>query len=424
MSRATAVAAVATVALFAAACGDNLGPPLASTDRRGGSITPPGCAHRVVTRLGADAPRLGDDAIGPDPTPRLVRLGLVGDPRTSIAIGWRTVDEVTTAGRVRYGVVDLDREVAALTFSYVTNFGNGDVVRMHEAHLCDLAPDTAYRYQIESGGATSPTYEFRTAPEPSPDGEITIAVAGDSRGGYDVWGRLALELVARAPDLVVWSGDAVLLGQLQPEWDAFFAAGEPLLARVPIAAAHGNHEVGAVNHYAQFALPGDEEHYVLDYGPIRLITVNDSPDDPARLDGAIRSFLTRALAQTPRAPWTIVNHHRPLYSASFHGSDLGLRASWAPLFEAAGVELVINGHEHSYERTHPMRGDAPGAGGPVYLVSGGAGAPLYEVGTGPWTAVAGSVHHAALVRVRPGLLQVEAFDQDGVELDRFALVKP
>lgn len=418
-------APVVSGAALAAAlgCGDNLTVARDDPGRVGGAITAPGCGYRVVTRLGASAPVVADGAVGDDPAPRLIRLGVVGDPRTSIAVGWRTGDETTTAGRVRFGQVELDREAPSLTYSYVTNFGYGDVIQMHEAHLCGLEPDTTYRYQIVSGDATSPIYELRTAPEPSPDGEITIAVAGDSRGGYDVWARLAAELAARAPDLVIWSGDTVLLGQLQPEWDAFFAAGEPLFTRVPIVAAHGNHEVNAINHYAQFMLPGDEENYAVRYGPIRLVTVNDSPLAPADLDGRIRSFLVRALAEPP-APWTLVDHHRPMYSSSFHGSDLALRASWAPLFEDAGVDLVINGHEHSYERTVPMRGDAPAETGPVYVVSGGAGAPLYEVGSDVWTATSASTYNALTIRARPGLLQVEAFDPDGAVIDRFALTKP
>lgn len=419
----SAARAVALAALAALACGDNLVVAVEDPARLGGAITPPGCGHRVVTRVGASAPVVGDGAVGDDPTPRLIRLGVVGDPRTSMAVGWRTADETTTAGAVRFGELELDREVPALTFSYVTNFGNGDVVRMHEAHLCGLRPDTTYRYQIVSGAARSPIYELRTAPDPSPDGEIAIAVAGDSRGGYDVWGRLAAQLAARAPDFLIWSGDTVLLGQLQPEWDAFFAAGEPLLTRVPIIAAHGNHEASAVNHYAQFALPGDEENYALRYGPVRLITVNDSPPEPADLDGRTRSFLNRALAEPP-APWTIVDHHRPMYSAAYHGSDLSLRASWGPLIEAGGVDLVVNGHEHNYERTYPMVAGAPAERGPVYLITGGAGAPLHESGTGPWTAISASVHHAVIVRARPGLMQIEAFDQDGAVIDRFALTKP
>ena len=87
-------------------------------DRLGGSIVPPGCPHAMVTRVGAEAPGLPGTLVGADPAVRQVHLGLVGDPRSSIVVDWRTGDDTTTTGKVRFGVgAALDREAPGLTFT-------------------------------------------------------------------------------------------------------------------------------------------------------------------------------------------------------------------------------------------------------------------------------------------------------------------
>src|SRR5882672_10465832 len=70
----------------------------------GGTIAITECGYSITTRDGAEAPQLGTVEVGPDPTPKEVHLGIVGDPRTSVVVQWRTVDETTYASPIRYGV--------------------------------------------------------------------------------------------------------------------------------------------------------------------------------------------------------------------------------------------------------------------------------------------------------------------------------
>jgi hypothetical protein len=384
----------------------------------------------VRTRAGASAPEVGTPIFGADPTPQQIHLGLAADPRTSIAIQWRTADDVTLASTVQLGTGEgagLDQLAEGMTFTYHD-------VRMHEVHLCDLAPDTTYRYRVggadETGEHWSPTYSFRTAPDPgeSPDAEVTIAFVGDSRGGNVVWAQIVEQLLARAPDLVLFGGDAVGNGNHQWEWDAFFTAAEPLLATTPMVVAHGNHEINAVNYYAQLAMMGDEESFAFDYGPAHLTVLNDSPVDDGVIGSKTRDFLAADLDASDLAPWQLVIHHRPLYSASpSHGGDPELRALWQPLYDAHGVDLVLNAHEHNYERTLPMRwggAQATPAEGTIYIVSGGAGAGLYPSGTDFWTAYSESTHSAVILEVRQGSLEATAIREDGSVLDSFSIVKP
>jgi len=404
-----------------------------AADFKGGTLTPPGCAYAMSTRVGAEAPALpeADAFVGLDPTVKHVHLGVGAEPKTSMVVTWRTIDDTTKAGKVRYGVGGgLDREAPGITWSYRAGFGDGAAVQIHEAHICGLTADTRYDYQVVSdAGHVSPSYHFRTAPDvvATPDAEVVIATVGDSRDGYDVWAQLIEQFAARAPDLVLFSGDAVTLGALQGEWEEFFGLAEPLFANVPVISVHGNHDLNSINFYSQFAMPGDEENFSFDYGYAHIVVVNDSPEQLDDLTAKIPSFLTADLAANASARWKIVNHHRPIYSASTsHGSDLQLRADWGPIYDTAQVDIVLNGHDHDYERSKPMRANQvqPTGAGTVYLVSGGAGAELYEAGSDFWTQVSASIHSGAALRVRRELMEVEAFDETGLAVDAFTITKP
>src|SRR6476620_11913009 len=117
----------------------------------GGTLSVPGCDYSVTTRLGAEAPREAGTTVGANPMPRLVHLGIAGNPQTSIVAQWRTMDETTTAGAIRYGVganlpeAQLTKTAPGIQFAYE---GTGtDIYRVHQAHVCDLEAGTTYSYQ-------------------------------------------------------------------------------------------------------------------------------------------------------------------------------------------------------------------------------------------------------------------------------------
>ncbi len=400
----------------------------------GGAITPAGCGYQSVTLPGAEVPALSTPEVGDDPSIRHVHLGFIGDPRTSMVVTWRTKDDISLAGTVRYGEGGvLDHEVSGYTFRYQTGFGGvGDIlVRIHEAHLCGLAPDTAYDYQVVSdAGHVSPTYRFRTAPDLAltPDATVAITSVGDSRDGYAVWADLVAQIQQRAPDLLLFSGDAVTFGTLQNEWEDFFTVGEPLFATTPVISTHGNHDLNAINYFAQLAMPGDEANFGFDYGPAHITVANDSPPLQADLSGPIAQFIDDDLTAHDSAPWKLVTHHRPAYSASLnHGSDATLQHDWVPIFDRHRVDLVLNGHDHDYERTFPLRGGqlgATAADGTIYVVSGGAGATLYDPGAEFFTAKSAKLHSAINLTLRRGHLALEAFDDQGVAVDALMIDKP
>jgi len=415
----------AAVLLFViAACGASDQPP-EFTDT-GGTLAIEGCGYSITTRLGAEPPRVASDLAGSDPTPRLVHLGLVGDPRTSIVAQWRTVDEVTRSSEIRYAVgeglsaSELDQTATGIEFGYQST--GADIFRMHQAHLCNLTAGTTYSYMVGSPGHFSPVYTFHTAPDvvAHPDAEIVLGFVGDSRGGFDVWEQLVTQLVQRAPDVMLFSGDAVTIGITQPEWDEFLGRGEALFTSVPVVLTNGNHENNAVNYYAQFAMPGDQENFGFDYGFAHLTVANDTPEDPAALTGANADALRADFEASKAARWKLLMHHQPMWSAGTrHGSNLTLRDSWGPIVDAYHLDLVLNGHEHHYEVSKPLSNGAVQTAtdnATVYVVAGGAGADLYDNGVGFWTQYSEKTHSAATIRVRRDSLVLESFHPDGTPI--------
>jgi len=410
--------------------------------QNGGTYAVPGCGYSVTTLMGAEAPIPGTDVVGPDPTVRLVHLGVIGDPETSVVVQWRTNDEATLASTIRWGQganlapSDLDHTDNGIEFRF---HGLGMAVyRQHQAHLCGLSPGTTYSYQVGGTDPTtgadhfSPVYTFHTAPDltANPDTTVVMGFVGDSRGGYDVWTQLVSLLIARAPDVVLFSGDAVTEGITQDEWDVgFLDNAQPLFATTVVIFANGNHEDNALNYYSQFALPGDQQNFGVDWGYAHVTVANDTPADPNAITGAFHDALAADLAAHASARWKLVMHHQPMWSASTkHGSSTVLQQAWQPVFDANHVDLVLNGHDHDYEVTKPLIGtdvQTTSDNATVYVVAGGAGAELYPNGTQYWTQYSESTYSAAVIQVSRDMLELDAFRPDGTAIPTgFTKTKP
>ena len=298
---------------------------------------------------------------------------------------------------------------------------------MHETHLCGLQPDTQYSYRVGGKGIWSPTYTVRTAPDraASPDAQLTIAVLGDSRGNYATWGMaLKAAFQTAQPDLVLFSGDMVSLGPVQDDWDQWFGQSEDELHTAPLVVAHGNHEVNGVNFFSQFAMPGDEQNFGVDFGPLHLAVANDTPPDTETLSDTAQ-FLDGNLAPGDSAPWSAVMTHKTMWSAavSDHPMDTTTtRAALQPTVDAHQVDLAFEGHDHNYERTVPMKGTAAGSG-TTYVRMGTAGAPLEVSGTDYWTAATESTYGFGIARARAGQFSFTAYRLDGSIIDSFTLSK-
>jgi hypothetical protein len=414
---------------------------------KGGTLAIEGCPYSVTTVMGAEAPSYSTAIFGVDATPRLVHLGVVGDPKTSVVMQWRTTDEVTRAGVVRWAQGanlspdQLTTTVNGIQFAYTGTAcmvgGPACPFRQHQAHVCNLQPGAAYSYQVgainPNTGAQdfSPVYTFQTAPDitAAPDTDTLLGFVGDARGGYDIWQQLVNQLLSYKPEMLLFSGDAVTIGTVQAEYEEFLGEAEPLLATTQMYFANGNHEGDAVNFFSQFAMPGDQQNFGVDWGYAHITVANDTPADPNAITGAFQQDLATDLAASANARWKLVMHHQPIWSASTkHGSTLTLQQAWQPLYDQYHVDLVLNGHDHDYEVTKPLVGMTPqptADNATVYIVAGGAGAELYPNGSGFWTQYSESTYSAATIDIRQNSLAFSAFRNDGTPIPTgFMKTKP
>jgi hypothetical protein len=119
-------------------------------------------------------------------------------------------------------------------------------------------------------------------------------------------------------------------------------------------------------------------------------------------------WLTAELASST-ASSTIVTLHHPPYSSGFHGSSMSVRDTFSPLFEEYGVQLVLAGHDHDYQRSEVINGV-------TYIVSGAA-ARLRDTGTADFTEVAFSTYSFVDLTVWPDRIEIQAVDQNDDVLD-------
>jgi len=389
---------------------------------------------------------------------------------SSIVIRWRTDDAV--ASRVRYGGAP-NALVSEVSQSTPTNY--------HEIVLNSLTAGARYYYSVETLADTLAGHDgdhyFDLPPATGSQGLTRLLILGDS-GNFQV-GDIAGVRDAyyaydagKRPDLLMLLGDNAYYTGLDTEFQqGLFDPYQDLLRNTVLWPTRGNHDnirSGSNNDYYDFfTLPdgaqaggvssGTEAYYSFDRGNIHVICLDSQGSD--RLStGPMMNWLQQDIAATTQ-DWIIAFFHHPPYSKSNHDSDdpadsggkmMNMRENALPILEAGGVDLVLTGHGHSYERSFLLDGHystsstldpsmivsadpdlyvkptlGPGANeGAIYLTLGSSslvvpGLPLDH----PVTVAAEARLGFVVVEVDSNRLDAVFVDNTGVERDRFTMFK-
>jgi 3',5'-cyclic AMP phosphodiesterase CpdA len=396
------------------------------------------------------AGRAADPAPDPVTTPPVAGLHLQfgADAATEMVVSWHTLQPVGRP-RVLVGHPDgrLLRTADARTATY-TDAKSNQVVYAHHARVDGLQPDRDYLCAAVHDGATPEFGSFRTGPRgraaftftsfgdqgtptlgkrfKPPEG-VTLpnpVFVSDNLGSPSAADTtLGVERVQ--PLFHLFNGDlcyANLSENRVRSWWDFWTNNSRSARHRPWMPSPGNHEnelgngpLGYQAYQTYFCLPEAEGQtettrglwYAFTCGQVRVIALaNDDicyqngGDSYVRgySNGAQKAWLEKQLAaaRADRAiDWVVVCMHQVAISSvdKFNGADLGVREEWVPLFDRYGVDLVVCGHEHHYERSHPIRGHAanetltpvPAATatdvidtskGTVHMVLGGGGVSL------------------------------------------------
>lgn len=260
----------------------------------------------------------------------------------------------------------------------------GEVGTNHTFVLDGLDPDTRYDYSIEAEGQplTTPPerYWFRTHPLPGRERPTRIWVVGDAGNG--LFSRVhqvlaAYQIFAAETPTDVWltlGDNAYRSGTLEEHHHAVFAPFESMLRNTFYWPTIGNHDErsfanGGGPYFDVFTLPskgesggvpsGSELYYAFDYGNIHFVALYSGRDGLAAGHPQLE-WLERDL-EASRAEWTIAFLHNAPYGTGEHDSDveqesINVRRNALPILERHGVDLVLAGHSHYYQRSLPIRG--------------------------------------------------------------------
>ncbi len=309
----------------------------------------------------------------------------------------------------------------------------------YQAELTGLSPGTEYFYQaVLDGQELTPEDElrFRTAGL----NPLIFLAFGDSGQGTMEQLRLTSRMLQErpAPALVLHVGDiAYPSGTFSQFQTRHFNVYQNLMKYVPFFPCPGNHEYETNNagpYLALHAVPTDGvpaadrgRYYSFDFGNVHFIALDSNAPlaDAVAGSGRMLEWLENDLRKT-RLFWRVVYLHHPPYAGGPNENDplsAAVRTGIVPILERYGVPLLLNGHEHSYQRSYPLRrGVITGAGtGTVYLTTGGGGAQLYPVFPRPFLEAWQSVHHYIRGEVQGMQMTLRAIGLDGQEIDSVSL---
>lgn len=253
---------------------------------------------------------------------------------------------------------------------------------LHELVLSDVRPGERIGWSLDLGDDVHTG--TLTAP-PSPGSPFRAMFVGDTMSPYS--DGVFTGAGTHGVELMLHGGDMQYQSNPSDTWVGLSWAMQPVLTSAPLHAAPGNHEHEDHDEFSQMytrLLDGQAEgvegqaYWHWDHGGVRFLAIDSETDDqdhklttPGSLQVAwIEARLAEATAD-PTIHTVVPFYHRPIYTLSKHGPQLEQRAVLHPLFVEHGVHLVLQAHNHSYER---MLVD-----GVTYVTDGGGGALLYDV---------------------------------------------
>jgi hypothetical protein len=359
----------------------------------------------------ATRPASGDPGAAAAPAVSGLHLQFGADATSEMVVSWQALQPVQRP-RVLLGTSTrgFERTIGADVVSYVDAKSGQQVYAMH-AHLRGLRPDAGYLYGAVHDDADAKFGSFRTAPRGR--ARFTFTSFGDQ--GTPTTGKVyvpppgvtipnppfvndnlgspaAADVTAGVerirPLFHLFNGDlcyANLANDRVRTWSDFWDNNSRSARNRPWMPAAGNHEnelgngpIGYRAFQTYFALPTQDGQtdvtrglwYSFTAGSVRVISLQN--DDVCLQDGgnsyvrgysggAQKQWLETELAAARSdqdIDWVVVCMHQVVISTAdqFNGADLGIRQEWVPLFDQYGVDLVVCGHEHHYERSHPIRG--------------------------------------------------------------------
>ncbi|RCR67761.1 purple acid phosphatase family protein [Larkinella punicea] len=380
----------------------------------------------------------------PSVYPDRLTLGWQDNPETSQSVNWRTDSTITNSvGMI--AEADPSPEVAtkANTVPATTQAVrlDGTTKLYHTVHFKNLKPATKYNYRVGNGTYWTEWFQFTTASDsPVP---FSFIYFGDAQNDIrSLWSRAIRGAYSTMPKaaFMIHAGDLITTSNADWQWGEWFEAGGWINGMVPTLATPGNHEYfkdddeqrKVSRHWRpSFVLPENgpeklkETAYYIDYQGTRFVSLDSQG---ALLDSTVldqqADWLVKVLTNNPNR-WTVVTHHHPIYSTKSGRDNQEWRDKMEPLYKKYGVDLVLQGHDHTYGRglNMPLGKSRKYPDGPVYVVSV-SGPKMYDIGLQDWMdRAASNTQLYQIVSIDGGKLAYQSFTVTGELYDSFELAK-
>jgi hypothetical protein len=384
----------------------------------------------IVPTTDAQTPSITNPTKTVEASIQHIRWGSSKNPLEGLTVTWRSSG---SADKIKWGYRNTYEKG---TFSAVSRKGYTNTFFNYT--FPTVKPNATIYYQLfdsQTGVWTSGSYQ--TAPRIN-SAEFSFLAIGDSRTGLNIWNQVANLAHTKKPDFTIFSGDIVNSGNSATDWDNWFNNGKTFIENNLIFHSLGNHDAASVPTYQNvFELPksaienGTNLYYSFAYGDAVFISLNS--EDPANVEQY--NWLLSTLKANAAKKWKIIFFHRPFYTVGAHAGEMdSYFNTWWKAFDDYGVDLIVNGHDHMYERTKPLNrnvsttvpvaqyGSEPGQGR-CEIVCGGAGAPLYSGKANWFIEVFHSKYNLCKFDVTKNSICNTTFDNNGNIIDSFCLTK-
>jgi acid phosphatase type 7 len=292
------------------------------------------------------------------------------------------------------------------------------VLRTEKASFTGLKRGTTYYYQVFAGDRGRGS--FKTAP--APEADFQFVVYGDTRTRHEVHRKVIAAILRDAnPDFIMHTGDLVADGNDPSLWPIFFDSERELLRKAALFPALGNHERDAANYFDFLAA---KPYYSFDWGSAHFIVINSDIENAAPTEAQRSAFWqeqTRWLEDDLRGSQNagfrfVFAHHPPMTAVKRRQGDNPHMTALEPIFEKYRLSAGFFGHDHNYQ--HYLKN------GVHYFITGGGGAPLYDVDLPPAgiTQKVASTENFVIVQVKKNVARVEAKTPDGQSLEVISLI--
>jgi hypothetical protein len=395
--------------------------------------------------------------------PERIVLSPTAEPATSQIVTWRTPSDTGSMAEIS---PTGGRSTTQVTGAEISPTGGGSTTQVtgadtgaagagsyHRATFTGLTADTPYRYRVGDGTTWSEWLTFETAAAGAEP--FTFLYLGDVQNDITTGAAPLIEAAYNDPDtadapLTIHAGDLVNNAGSDSEWSEWFAAfGQDTLAQTNQIAATGNHEYDnwAISEFWNRQFPGtgngpgdddlDDTVWYTDYQGVRFIVLNSNYSNAPWFDVEDwledqQSWLEGVLENNPNH-WTVVSFHQPVIANSEGRSGTVLRRyHWLETLEEHDVDLVLQGHDHSYGRGNLVANrtsDPAVQTGPVYIVTV-AGPKMYEPSPLDWQLAGaeartqlGNTQTYQVIDVDDDTLTYRSKTGDGAVIDAFTITK-